>query len=471
MPYGPSQDSIKDLRARHTRTVARLRTLADILDHRSLTPAERDEFDNLSRQSRDIAATVKVRQANKRSRKALDDYPAKQAHSTRALGSDSTVRTTGRYKFGKPAEIQGTPNEILGPNQSMTEWCRRAAENGVHFQRSKSSAPEPIVYRDREFMNEAFGQACGFSKKSAEYRALGEDTPGSGQAITPQSWTANFVDYLYPMTLVGKLGISRVALPTEIMNVPVLTTPSAGPAWIPENSTIGIDAGAAFSTLQMNTEGGFKDIQLVSLELAQDAYVSGGLPELLQQSLAKKMAIAVDDAAIFGVTNNPGNPGLYNEQGFVSRKYTGDSGSGIAPSDTTEFSKVRELIRNTNTEATGGIVTNPSVVGTIARLNAPTYAKYWEMPADCTDLPFVYSTTMPDTETDSGTLTGGSLSSFIMGPWQFMLWGIHLELGAGIRLSERYIDYGQVGYFNAMRMSIRTAHASSFVRTTSIVTS
>jgi len=67
MNYGaPPQDSVKDLRARHSKTVARMRRLADIADSRTLTPAERDEFDNLSRQSKDIAATIKVRRDAKR---------------------------------------------------------------------------------------------------------------------------------------------------------------------------------------------------------------------------------------------------------------------------------------------------------------------------------------------------------------------------------------------------------------------
>jgi len=58
----------------------------------------------------------------------------------------------------------------------------------------------------------------GFARPVAELRALGEDTTGSGLAITPQSWTASYIDYLYPNTVAGKLGISRVMMQTEQVN-------------------------------------------------------------------------------------------------------------------------------------------------------------------------------------------------------------------------------------------------------------
>src|SRR5690349_15719327 len=109
MNYNPGSDSTKTLKQRHARTVTRMKSLADLMDQRKLTPAERDEFASLKRQSDEIYHAIKTRKLAKRG---------------------------GSSKRGIP-EIQGTPNEALVPGQSMTEWVRRAAENGVTIQRNK----------------------------------------------------------------------------------------------------------------------------------------------------------------------------------------------------------------------------------------------------------------------------------------------------------------------------------------------
>jgi hypothetical protein len=75
----------------------------------------------------------------------------------------------------------------------MLEYVRRAAENGVSSQ-SEDRAPRPMVYHDQEALNQYWGQRFGFTRR--ESRALAEDTGGSGQAITPQAWTANVVEFL-----------------------------------------------------------------------------------------------------------------------------------------------------------------------------------------------------------------------------------------------------------------------------------
>ena len=111
------------------------------------------------------------------------------------FGNGAEVRA-GAPEYRDNASIEGRPNERLKPGQSMTEWVRRAAENGVTTQRS-DGMPVKVEHRDNAFLNEAFGQMLGFTKPGAELRALGEDTSsgsGAGQAIAPQSWTAHFID-------------------------------------------------------------------------------------------------------------------------------------------------------------------------------------------------------------------------------------------------------------------------------------
>jgi hypothetical protein len=96
-------------------------------------------------------------------------------------------------------------------------------------------------------VNAYFSQRMGFTKPGAELRALGEDTSsgsGAGQAITPQSWTARFVDFLYPLTLMGRAGASRLPMETEQVNVPQFTAPVV-PQWVAENSATSLDGNPA----------------------------------------------------------------------------------------------------------------------------------------------------------------------------------------------------------------------------------
>jgi HK97 family phage major capsid protein len=446
--YNPSGDSTKDLKERSRRTITRMRSIADIAHTRKLTPAESDEFEQLKRQDDELNSAIRVRNVQK--------ARAKKANNG----------------------IEGKPNEVITRDQSMSEWVRRAAENGVQWSPAgkNGGAPRPVVHWDNAQQNAYWGQRMGFARPGAELRALGEDTTGSGVAITPQSWTASYIDYLYANVVAGKLGVSRVAMPTEIVNVPQLVSPAA-PAWQAENSTIGIDASPAFSTVALNAGGGWKDITLYSRELAQDAYIQGGLPGMLAQSMAKKFALALDIALIYGISSSSAiAPGIINESGFNTRYYTGASAGVYAtPADTTEFSKVTELIRAANDEPTGGILCNPQVAGTMARLNASTYAKYWDFPNDVMAAGvdnFIYTTQLTNTETAANppVTTGGTGSSFFMGPWQRVMMGVHLGFETMV-LNERYVDMNQVGLFGFLRASIRTGHPEAFYRTTSITTS
>jgi HK97 family phage major capsid protein len=435
-----TQDELRQKRDKH------LAIMEPIAAKRSPTDAERAAFDQAEQAIRQIDV---------------------------ALKKDILTSVTDSRSADVP-EIEGRPGESLDlRKQSMKEYVRRAAENGVQYQPETGARMRSVVNHDEQYLNDWCARAIGLKVES---RALSEDTSGSGLAVTPQAWSAEVIDYLYANSIVGQLGCTVVPIPTEIYNKPVLSAP-VQPAWLAENSSIGLDANPAFGTIQFNAQGAFKDITTFSIELAHDAYVSGGLAGLLAQSAARNFALAVDAAAINGVVGNTGNPGLNGETNFNFRHYSGDSGTtGIAPTDTTEYSKINELVRNKNSSVSA-FLQNPSVTGTMSRLNASTYAKYWTMPADVANVPIVETTNpnvLPTTETDPTTAssvaqTGGSYSSIYAGYWPFVMVGVHLDLQTQM-LAERYIDLGQVGMFSWLRTSVRTAHPETFYRTIGLVT-
>ena len=112
------------------------------------------------------------------------------------------------------------------------------------------------------------------------------------------------------------------------------------------------------------------------------------------------------------------------------------------------------------------MITNPQVFGTVSRLNASSYAKFWQMPQDVADLPMLYTTTLPNTETQG---TSSAASSLFVGDFSRMVIGMRVDLDVRV-LNERYADSGQIGIWSYMRFSIRTTHPETFVRVKGILT-
>lgn len=356
--------------------------------------------------------------------------------------SNAGIETRGVASSGRvaPGGVEGRANEVIKPGQ-FRDWYNKAVQNNVSMTvGSSQTGYQPRTLRsqgtDRD-VNRAFGEVLGFAPKTIESRALLEDTGGSAQAITPQSWQSDFVDVLLPNTILGKVGANVVPMSTEYVNIPVYTS-TVSPVWLAEAGSISLDANPAFSPLQLIAQGGFKDTTLVSIEAAQDAFITGGLPDMLAAAVAKKMAVVLDTSMLTGVAGNSGIPGLNAESGFNIRHYTGDAGTtGHTPTDTTEIGVVAEQIVKKNIAAEEiAFVSNIGVHEAVERLAVSAYGRYWDNPPITANIPWITSenSALPYVETDPATATsvaqsGGSYSSLYAGPWgRFCYVGVHLDL-------------------------------------------
>ena len=279
--------------------LARMQAILDGAKGRNLTEAERNEFDSLE--------------------------------TKLAIANAPDVRGGTGPAERRPGEIQGSPVEEIRGGQGFTEYVRRAAENGVSVQSHPGATPRRMEWRDREYLNEYAGALLGFNKKSsvATRAALGEDTSsgsGAAQAIAPQAWTAQIIEYLLPNSVSAQLGVSFFNQPTELYNLPVASgIPS--PTWIAENGAVSLDGNSKFSTLQMSAQGGFKSEVAYSVELAQDAYISGGLSDYLSAQIARQMALTLDTAMLIGISGNS-----YYSRGF-SLSDRGDASRDVPATD------------------------------------------------------------------------------------------------------------------------------------------
>ncbi len=372
-------------------------------------------------------------------------------------------------KTPKRSEVRGNFGEVV-PVGKMESWHKRAVANG-HFRNQGT---------DRDW-NRAMGEMCGFAQPSVETRTLLEDVSGSGQALSINQYLPKVIDVLLPQTILGKLNFNTVPMDRELVQMPVYTSTYAGPNWIAENGSLALDAGPAFAPLQLMAPGGWKFYTSITLELAQDAFLQGTLDQWLAQAAAKKLAVALDTSAFAGVTGNVGVPGLWNESGFVVRHFTSDSGtSGFTPVDTQELAVAAGISFKKYVPVEQlSFVSNFGTHEAFLRIPAATYAKYWDTPPIVADNPYVVSenSVLAYTETDPSTAsgvaqTGGSYSSLYCGPWsRFGYLGIRLDLNSSLmRLDQRLIDQGQIGFFSMFRGSIRYAHPETFSRTIGIIT-
>ena len=238
----------KELKAAYRTKLLRQNEIMAASNGRNMTTREREDFSDLKRELDSIDTK-------------LSKLGVKDTRGTIARAGDVGEKRT--YKHND--RVTGRTAEVLDSKMSMRKWVDRAAERGATVE-SRSGQPSRIMGSSFD-ENAYWGQRLGLSKPGAETRALAEDTSGSGLAITPQSWTARFIDYAYPQTLLGRLGASMVPMQTELVNVPQLTAP-VQPQWVSEAGATVLDANPAFSTLQLAAKGMFYDITLYSMELA-----------------------------------------------------------------------------------------------------------------------------------------------------------------------------------------------------------
>jgi len=224
---------------------------------------------------------------------------------------------------------------------------------------------------------------------------------------------------------------------TEVFNLPQWMA-DVQPAYVAENAAVSLDGNPQFSSVQFKATGAYIDTTLVSRAILDDTNQAGGLDGLLRETIAAKYARLLENVAFYGTAGNAGNPGLVNESGL---NVVWNATNGAAPTDTQDFSKAAEVVRNANAEPTA-FISNPAVRGTFARLNASTMAKHWDMPADVANIPLLDTTAIVSNETHG---TGTNLSSFYAGDFHRMIIGMRVDLQVDV-LRERYADQGQIGF-------------------------
>lgn len=466
-----SKDYKRELTTRKMLLMGRTAAYQQIESTGTLTKGERDDYESTKFEIRNLDTEIAKIDGGR------DGIPPD-------AGSRPIGGTPGRKaKRGKHDDrVEGRAGEILGKGMTMRAWHDRAVENNMTITTgNQRSGYAPVQLRnqgtDRDY-NQMFGEMMGFANPTLESRSLLEDTTGSAKTLIPTQWVADYIDVLLPNLIMGQAGYNVVPMAQEFQSIPVFTS-TVSPQWLAEGSSISLDANPAFSNIMLQAQGGWMDQTLISVQAAQDAYIDGSLPAMLQTAMARKMKVSLDTAAIAGVAGFPGCPGIVGESGFVFRKQTGDAGTtGLAPADTQEEAVICENIMKLNTRP-NAFISNIGVHQAVRRIPLSTYGWYFQDPPLISELGVKWITSensaLGYTETDPSTAsnvarTGGSYSSLYAGPFDmFAFNGVRLDMGITV-LRERYADQGMIGLWSVYRGSVRYAHPETFSETIGFVT-
>jgi HK97 family phage major capsid protein len=193
-----------------------------------------------------------------------------------------------------------------------------------------------------------------------ELRALaGSATPGS--VISPDEWSANFIDRLAAESVMLRAGVRRMTTSRDALHIPRIDTDPAA-AFYAEGAPI------------TSSDPGYTDIvatprKLASLQTISNELIADSNPDviaLLEMQVARALALAFDLACFEGSGTAPAIRGLKNVAGI-----TVDSSLAAAPTNLDVFATAIATLAGFNAKATA-IVMHPRSWGELSKLKQGT---------------------------------------------------------------------------------------------------
>jgi HK97 family phage major capsid protein len=193
-----------------------------------------------------------------------------------------------------------------------------------------------------------------------ELRALTEGA-GAGLVISPDEWSANFIDRLAAESVMLKTGIRRIATTRDVLHLPRIDSdPTA--AWTAEAAPIA-SSDPGYTDLTA-TPRKLASLQTISNELIADSNPS--VISLLEMQVARALALKFDLGCFEGSGTPPEIRGLKNVAGI-----TVDSSLAAAPTNLDPIANAITTLESNNAHATA-IVMHPRSWGTLSKLKEGT---------------------------------------------------------------------------------------------------
>jgi HK97 family phage major capsid protein len=293
-----------------------------------------------------------------------------------------------------------------------------------------------------------------------ERRTLAESISGDGGYLVPTLLSEEIIDLLRAQARCIQAGAQTVKMPGPYFNIARLASDPV-PAWRGENSLIS-ESSPTFEAVSFRAHSVGTFVK-ASRELMEDA---SNLNDALRNAFAKSMALAIDNACLYGNSGPGGSPesdgpvGLAYQSGVTTTHYDGLI---------TSYQPILDAcltLANANSKPPTAAIMAPRTDWVFNSLT-DSLKQPLRRPPSIENLPF-YSTTQIPVNESGGSPLGNDTSSIFTGYFPSMMIGIRSELRIDV-LKERWADYGQIGFIVFLRADVQLEHAKSFVRTTGVM--
>jgi HK97 family phage major capsid protein len=251
-----------------------------------------------------------------------------------------------------------------------------------------------------------------------ERKSLSISSGPDGGFTVPAILGARWVDLLRARMVLNAAGAQTVPMSSKQLSLAKLTADPAV-SWKGENSSI-TDSGPTLGAITLDAKTVVCLVKL-SLELSQD---SVNIEQILQQSLTKAMALAIDQAGLVGVTTNA-QAGPMAAIGGVFNLTNRSKATNIgAPTSWDYVVDAMYSLQSYNVplEAIGAFIAHPKVWQTMRKLKTGLSGDKTSLvpPPEVQALPKLFTTSAP--------FTGGNTCSAIIGDWSNLLFGVRNQI-------------------------------------------
>ncbi len=394
-------------------------TLVDDAEKRGdWTNDDKEKFDEISAEIREIDGTVDVRRFNG----ALTQIGAGEKRD------ESPLLTREQRLADHVAEQRGlTP----GADDGLGE--RQAFHLG------------------RVIQARVTGDSRGLS--DVERRAMAEGTDAAGGVLVPEQLSSRIIDRARAASVVFQAGALTAPMDSDTL---VLARLSGGSdaEWKAENAAV-TTSDQVWQRLELKAKTVVVE-QILSRELFEDLSPAGAAA--IENEIAKAIALKLDLAALEGSGVAPEPKGIANTEGVGSVDMGTD---GLKPTSYNHLVQaVFACLKNDSDAPTAGVM-HPRDAEILALL-ADSTGQPLRKPEAIASLPTLYSSQIA---TDVTHGANDDTSSAYVGDFRQMIVGVRPSLNVRFQmLQERFSDNLQVGILAWMRADVALAHPEHFAK-------
>lgn len=292
-------------------------------------------------------------------------------------------------------------------------------------------------------------------RNESEKRALAEGTSSAGGYTVPAPLATMYIDKLRAQSVAVRAGAMTVPMTSNTLAIARLDTdPAIG--WRAENASVA-SGDPTFGRVLLSAKS-LAGIVKISRELLMDTVNAGSI---IEQALARAMALEIDRAAIWGDGADNSPTGIVNTTG-INTVSMGTNGAVLGDYD--EIIDTLYALELANAAEPTAMIMHPRTKATLAKLKDGQQNPL-SVPEMVARIPRLTSTAAPIDETE-GTATNAS--SIVTGDFSQLFLGMREDITIRL-LDQLYAENGQIALLVHARMDVQLAQPKSFATLTGII--